>query len=49
MIVAPTGEVIDLDHKAVLGDIELYVDANKVKETFESVLECFVIEREFTK
>ena len=43
------GEVIDLDHKAVLGDIELYVTADKVKETFEFVIKCFKIEREFSK
>jgi len=44
--VTPMGEVIDLDHKAVLGDIELYVAADKVKKTFENVLMCFNIERE---
>jgi len=43
---SPMGEVIDLDHKAVLGDIELYVPADEVKETFEFVLHCFGIERE---
>lgn len=44
--VAPMGEVIGLDHRAVLGDIELYVAADEVKKIFESVLECFCIERE---
>ena len=47
--VTPMGDVIDLDHCAVLKDIELYVDANKVKKVFESVLECFQIERELAK
>jgi len=45
--VASTGEVIGLDHGAVLGDIELYTD--NVKEMFESVLYCFQIEQEFMK
>jgi len=45
--VAPMGEIIDLDHRAVLGDIELYVPADKVKEVFELIRECFQIEREF--
>lgn len=43
------GDLIDLDHTAVLGDIGLYFAAGKVKETFEDVLECFSIEREFVK
>jgi len=41
------GEVIGLDHKAVLDDIRLYVPADEVKEIFESIRECFWIEREF--
>ena len=44
--VAPMGEIIGLDHNAVLGDIKLYVDANEIKKTFEGVLECFHIEQE---
>jgi len=47
--VAPMGDVIGLDHTAVLNDIELYVTADKVKETFESVLMCFNTEQEFLK
>lgn len=46
---SPMGESIDLDHKAVLDDIRLYVAGDKVKETFERVLEFFHIEREFSK
>ena len=47
--VAPMGEVIDLDYAAVLGIIKLYVDADKAKETFENVVRCFNIEKEFAK
>jgi len=43
------GDIIDLDHRAVLGDIKLYVDADKVKKTFELVRECFRIERELAE
>jgi len=43
------GDIIGLDHTAVLGDIKLYVAADEVKRVFESVLECFSIERELTK
>ena len=47
--VSPMGDVIDLDHRAVLDDIKLYVAADDVKETFENILMCFNIEREFVK
>ena len=47
--VTPMGDVIDLDHRAVMYDIELYVDADKVKETFENILMCFSIEQEYLK
>lgn len=43
------GEVVGLDHVAVLSDIKLYVVADRVRETFEYVLECFSIEREFAE
>ena len=43
------GEVISLDHRAVLGDIELYVPADEVKKVFKLVLECFSIEQELVK
>ena len=45
--VAPMGEIIGLDHVGVLGDIKLYVAADKVKETFEQVLMCYQLEQEF--
>ncbi len=41
------GDVIDLDHGAVLGVIRLYVPEDEVKKIFNGVLECFEIEREF--
>jgi len=41
------GEVIGLDHNAVLGDIKLYVEADEIRKTFEGVLECFRIEQEY--
>lgn len=47
--VTPTGDIIGLDHNAVLGDIKLYFAADEVKKVFESVLECFNIERELIK
>jgi len=40
------GEIIGLDHKAVLDDIRLYVAADEVKETFERVLICYQLEEE---
>jgi len=43
------GDIIGLDHVAVLDIIKLYVATDNVKETFEHVLECFNIERELTK
>lgn len=51
--VSPMGDLIDLDYAAVLSVIRLHTEtlsvADEVKETFERVLECFNIEREFTK
>jgi len=47
--VAPMSEIIGLDHAAVLSTIKLYVDVGKVKEMFESVLNCYQIEQEFSK
>ena len=47
--VAPMGEIIDLDHNAVLGDIKLYATNGNVKKLFESVLMCFQIEQEFAR
>lgn len=47
VIVSSMGDVIDLNHQAVLGDIKLDTPADEVKKTFERVLECFNIEREF--
>lgn len=47
--IAPTGEVIGLDHGAVLGDIELYVVDDEVKQMFEAVLHCYQLEQEFVK
>lgn len=44
---APMGEIIDLDHTAVLRDIELYVGPDEVKKIFEFVVKCFNIEKEF--
>ena len=41
------GELIGLDYAAVLSVIELYVAADKVKETFEFVVMCFNTEQEF--
>lgn len=43
------GEVIGLDHKAVLGDIRLYTQQCDVKKVFELILKCFRIEQEFTR
>ena len=43
------GDIIDLDYATVLNVIKLYVDVDKVKNVFESVLNCFQIERELTK
>lgn len=43
------GNIIALDHKAVLGDIRLYFAADKVKRIFEGILECFRIEQEYEK
>lgn len=45
--VAPMGEIIGLDYAAVLNVIKLYVAADKVKKTFESILVCYNIEQEF--
>lgn len=47
--VSSIGDLIDLDYAAVLNTIKLYVDADGIKKTFERVLECFDIEREFTR
>lgn len=49
VIVSPMGDLIDLDYRAVLDVVKLYVAAEMVKETFEHILECFSIEREITK
>jgi len=43
------GDLIDLDHKAVLDDIKLYVPIDNIKEVFEGVLQCFNIERELSR
>jgi len=43
------GEVIDLDYAVVLEIIKLYAAAEEVKKTFEFVVKCFNIEREFAK
>jgi len=43
----PMGDIIGLDYGAVLDVIKLYTD--DVKGSFERVLECFRIEREFEK
>jgi len=43
------GEIIGLDHNAVLSDIELYAKDDDVKTVFEKVLNCFQIEQEFNK
>ncbi len=47
--VAPMGEIIGLDKGVVLSVIELYVDVDEIKKTFEGVLECFRIEQEYEK
>jgi len=47
--VSPMGEIISLDHKAVLDDIKLYAKDKDVKTIFENVLNCFQIEQEFNK
>ena len=47
--VAPMGEVIGLDHGAVLGDIKLYHTDGDVKRIFEGVLMCYNLEQEFSK
>lgn len=49
MKLTPMGDVIDLDYAAVLETIKLYVPADEVKKTFEYVVKCFNIVREFTK
>lgn len=41
------GEIIGLDYAAVLSTVKLYFAADRVKEIFESIRECFWIEREF--
>lgn len=46
---SPMGEIIGLDHNAVLSDIELYAKDDDVKTVFEKVLNCFQIEQEFNK
>lgn len=43
------GDIIGLDYVAVLDVIKLYFAADEVKRVFESVLECFSIERELIK
>jgi len=47
--VSSMGDLIDLDHKAVLDDIKLYVPIDNIKEVFEGVLQCFNIERELSR
>jgi hypothetical protein len=39
------GDIVDLDYRAVLEVIKLYVAADELKKTFERVLQCFYIER----
>lgn len=43
---APMGEVIGLDYKAVLDIVKLYFAADEVREIFESIIKCFQIEQE---
>ena len=45
----PMGDIIGLDYVAVLDVIKLYFVADEIKRGFESVLECFSIERELIK
>jgi len=40
------GEMIGLDHGAVLGDIKLYVVEDEVRKMFEQVLLCYRLEQE---
>jgi hypothetical protein len=47
--VSGMGDVIGLDHRAVLDVIRLYVEPENVKAMFERVLECFHIERELSQ
>lgn len=41
------GDIIGLDYGAVLDVVKLYTD--DIKRAFEGILECFRIEREFSK
>jgi hypothetical protein len=43
------GDLIGLDYGAVLSTISLYVETGKVKETFDFVLMCFNLEKEFSE
>jgi len=43
------GEIISLDHNAVLNVIKLYAKDDNIKTIFENVLNCFQIEQEFNK
>lgn len=47
--VTPMGEVIGLDHGAVLDTIELYATDGEVKRLFEGVRMCHQIAVEFSK
>ena len=47
--VTPMGDIFGLDYVAVLDVIKLYFVADEIKRVFESVLECFDIERDLTK
>jgi len=40
------GEILGLDYTAVLDVVKLYYDADEVRKVFESIIECFRIERE---
>jgi hypothetical protein len=47
--IAGMGDLVDLDHGAVLEDIGLFVPSGQVKEFFAGVVECFNIERELAE
>ncbi len=42
------GEILGLDHGAVLNVIKLYVNGD-TKKMFEDVLVCYQVERDFSK
>lgn len=49
MKVAPSGDIIGLDHVAVLKTIELYATNGDAKKIFEGVLMCHRIEQKLAK